>query len=135
MPVLVANRSDLSAQSLLWIADEPKRKCALGVLPEGIMVLVRRLVELGITNDPFPQLPAVFGRLRADPENGDVVLLVSSVFVDKGRNLGPTPRSPLSAVKENDRSRCLLQHRWELYRFTIDILQGRCGKYRTDIQK
>jgi len=66
-------------------------------------MLVGRLVDLRIADDPLPQLPAMLGRLRADTENGDIMFLVSSVFVDKGRNLGPTPGSPLPAVKENDR--------------------------------
>jgi len=65
---------------------------------------VRRLVDLGIAYDPFPQLPTMLRRLGADPENGDVVFLVSSVFVDKGRNLGPAPGSPLPTIKENNRS-------------------------------
>jgi hypothetical protein len=71
-------------------------------LPKSIVILVGRLVNLRITDDPLSQLPAMLGRLRTDPENGRVTFLVSPVFVDKGRNLGPTPRSPLTTVKEND---------------------------------
>ncbi len=71
---------------------------------------MRRLVDLRITNDPLAELPAVFGRLRADPEDGDVVFLVPSVLIDKGRNLGPTPRSPLTAVEKDNRSRRFFQH-------------------------
>lgn len=85
------------------------------------MILVGRLVDLRIADDPLPQLPAMRGRLWTDPENGDIVFLVSPIFVDKGRNLGPTPRSPLPTVKENDGRRRLCQHRWKLYRFTVNV--------------
>jgi hypothetical protein len=66
------------------------------------VIFVRRLVDLRVANEPLAQLPAVFGRLRADAEDGDVVFLVSSVLIDKGRNLGPAPRSPLTAVEEDN---------------------------------
>jgi len=68
------------------------------------VILVRCLVDLRVANEPLAQLPAVVGRLRADPEDGDVVFLVSSVLIDKGRNLGTTPRSPLAAVDKNGSS-------------------------------
>jgi hypothetical protein len=66
------------------------------------VILVRRLVDLRIANEPLAQLPAVVGGLRADSEDGDVVFLISAVLVDKGRNLGPTPWSPLTAVEKNN---------------------------------
>ena len=66
------------------------------------MILVRRLVDLRVANDTLAQLPAVVGGLRADPEDSDVVLLIPAVLIDKGRNLGPTPRSPLTAVENNN---------------------------------
>jgi hypothetical protein len=100
--VFFAYRSHLSAQSLLGIADETKRKGALGILPKGVVILVSRLIELSIADDPLAQLPPVLGRLRTDSENGDVVFLIPSVLVNKGRNLGPAPGSPLAAVKENN---------------------------------
>ena len=66
------------------------------------MILVRRLIDLRVTNETLAQLPAVVGGLRADPEDSDVVLLIPSVLIDKGRDLGPTPRSPLTAVEKNN---------------------------------
>jgi hypothetical protein len=107
IPVFFPDRSHFSAQSVLRIADETKRKGAPGILPKGIVILVGRLIDLSIADDPLAQLPPVLGRLRADSENGDVVFLIPSVFVDKGRNLGPAPGSPLAAVKENNRRRRL----------------------------
>jgi hypothetical protein len=78
------------------------------------VILVRRLIDLCVANKALAELPAVFGGLRADSEDGDIVFLVSSVLIDKGRNLGPTPRSPLTAVEENNRGRRFFQHRWKL---------------------
>jgi hypothetical protein len=98
------------------------------------VILVRRLVDLRVADKPLAQLPAVFGRLRADPENGDVVFLVSSVFINKGRNLGPAPRSPLTAVEKDNRSRRFPQHRWKVHGIVIDIFQTRLGKVCADIQ-
>jgi len=123
-PVMLAKRPDLFAQCALGIADEPKRKGALGILPKGIVRLVSCLVELGIANDALAELPAVFRRLRANPEDGDVVRSESFVLVDKGRDLGPTPGSPLPPIEENNRGRRLLKNRWKLNRISIDILQG-----------
>jgi hypothetical protein len=98
------------------------------------VILVRRLVDLRVANDPLAKLPAVFGRLRADPENGDVVFPVPSVFINKGRNLGPAPRSPLAAVEKDNRSRRFHQHRWKLHGIVIDIFQTRLGKLCVNIQ-
>lgn len=132
-PVLVANRADLFAQCTVGIANESKRKAALGILPKGIVGLVIYLVELGVANNSLAQLAAVFRRLRADPEDGDIVLSESLVLVDKGRDLGPTPRSPLPTIEENDGGRRLLKNRWKLNRISIDILQGYRGKLCPDI--
>ena len=123
-PVLLANRPDLFAQCTLGIANESKRKGALGILPKGIVRLVSCLVELGVANNSLAQLPAIFRRLRANPEDGDVVLSESFVLVDKGRDLGPTPRSPLPPIEKNDGGRRFLEYRWKLHRIAIDILQG-----------
>ena len=131
--MLVANRADLFAQATLRIADEPQRKAALGILPKGIVRLVSCLIELGVANDSLTELPAVFRRLRANSEDGDVVFSESFVFVDKGRDLGPTPGSPLPAVKENDGGRCFLKDRWKLNRISIDLLEGYRGKLCTDV--
>jgi hypothetical protein len=132
-PVLVANRSDLSAQATLGIADEPQRKGALGILPKGMVRFVSCLIELGIANDSLAELPAVFRRLRANSEDGDVVFSESFVLVDKGRDLGPTPGSPLPPVEENDGGWRLTKDRWKLNRISLDILQRYCGKLRFDI--
>lgn len=134
-PVLLANRPDLFAQCTLGIVNEPKRKGALGILPKGIVRLVSCLVELGVANNSLAQLPAIFRRLRANPEDGGVVLSESFVLVDKGRDLGPTPRSPLPPIEENDGGRRLLKDRWKLNRISIDILQGYRRKFCSDIQK
>lgn len=132
-PVLIPNHPGLSAQYLLGIADQTKRKSAPRVLPEGIVILVSCLVDSCVTNNPLAELPAVFSRLGADPVDGDVIFPVSAVFIDKGRNLGPAPRSPLPAVEENNRSRRLFQDRWEFNRISIDILQSRLRESRADI--
>lgn len=99
------------------------------------MIPVRRLVDLRVANEPLAQLPAVFGGLRADPEDGDVVFLVSSVLINKGRNLGPTPRSPLTAVEKNNGGWRSRQHRWKLHWLVVDIIQTRRGKLCADIQQ
>ena len=96
---------------------------------------MRRLVDLRVANEPLAQLPAVFGGLRADPEDGDVVFLVSSVLINKGRNLGPTPRSPLTAVEKNNGGWRSRQHRWKLHWLVVDIIQTRRGKLCADIQQ
>ena len=101
-PVFLSDRADFCGQRILRIGNQTKRERALWVLPKGLVILVRRLIDLSVANDPLAQLPAVFSGLRADPENRDVVFLVSSVLINKGRNLGPAPRSPLTAVKENN---------------------------------
>jgi hypothetical protein len=98
------------------------------------MIFVRRLVDLRVANEPFSELAAVVGRLRADAEDGDVVFLISSVLIDKGRNLGPTPRSPLATVKKDNRGRGLLQRRWKLHGNVIDVFQNGFRKPRADIQ-
>ncbi len=130
----LSNRADLCGQRILRIADQPKRKGALRVLPKGFVILVRRLVDLRVANDSVAELAAVFGRLRADPEDGDAVFLVPSILIDKGRNLGPAPRSPLTAVKKDNRGRRLFQHRWKFHRIVIYIFQSRLGKSCADIQ-
>jgi hypothetical protein len=94
---------------------------------------VSDLIELGIANNPFAELPAIFRRLRANPEDGDVVFSESFVLIDKGRDLGPTPRSPLSPVEENDGGRRFVKDRWKLDRISIDIPQGYGGKFCSDI--
>ena len=132
--MFIPNHSDPSAQYLFGITDQSKRESAPRVLPEGIVMLVSRLVDLCVTNNPLAQLPAIFSRLGADPVDGDVIFLVSAVFIDKGRNLGPTPRSPLPAVEKNNRSRRLSQNRWEFNRISIDIRQSRLRESRADIQ-
>ena len=131
--MVVANRANLFAQATLRIADEPQRKAALGILPKGIVRLMSGLIELGIANDSITKLPAVCRRLRANAENGDVVFSESFVFVDKGRDLGPTPGSPLPAVKENDGGGCFLKDRRKLNRISIDLLEGCRGKLRADV--
>jgi hypothetical protein len=118
----------------LRIADQPNRESALWVLPKGLMVPVRRLVDLRITNDTLAQLPAVLGGLRADPEDGDVVFLVSSILINKGRNLGPTPRSPLTAIEKNNGGWRSLEHRRKLHWLVVDIFQTRFGKVCAKIQ-
>lgn len=132
-PVFFPNHADLGAQHLLGIANQAKRECAPRLLPEGIVILVSHLVELCVANNPLAQLPAVLSRLGADSVNGDVILLVSAVLIDEGLNLGPTPRSPLTAVEKNDRSRRRAQNRWEYNRVSIDILQGRLRKSCSNI--
>lgn len=99
------------------------------------MVFVGSLIDLCVTNQPFAELPAVFGCLGADPKDRDVILLVSTVLINKGRNLGPAPRSPLAAVKKHDRGRRLLQYRWKCNRSIVDILQGLRGKCCPNLQK
>jgi hypothetical protein len=106
---------------LLRIADEPKGEHALGILPKGFVIPVGRLIDLRIADDSLAQLPAMLGRLWTDTEDGRVVFLISPIFIDKGRNLGPTPGSPLTTVKENDRRWRLCQHRGELYRFAVNV--------------
>jgi hypothetical protein len=132
--VLLSNRADLCGQRIFRVADQPKRKGALRILPEGFVIFMRRLVDLRVANDPLAELPAVFRRLRADPEDGDIVFLIPSVLVDKGRNLGPAPRSPLTAVEKDNRGRRLFQHRWKCRWIAIDIFQSRLGESCADIQ-
>ena len=98
------------------------------------MILVSRLVDQRVANDPLAELPAVFRRLRADPVDGDVIFLVPAVFVDKGRNLGPAPGSPLPAVEKDNRGRRFFQDRWEFNRISIDVLQRRLRESRAYIQ-
>ncbi len=57
---MLASRSDFFAQCTLGIADEPQRKDALGILPKSVVCLVSDLIELGIANNPFAELPAIF---------------------------------------------------------------------------
>jgi hypothetical protein len=118
----------------LRIADQPNWESTLWVLPKRLMVAVRRLVDLRITNDPLAELPAVVGGLGADAEDGDVVFLVSSILIDKGRNLGPTPRSPLAAVEKHNGGRRLLEHRWKFHWLVVDIFQTRFGKVCAEVQ-
>ncbi len=94
---------------------------------------MRRPVDLRVANNPLSELPAVLGRLRADAEDGDVVFPISSVFVDKGRNLGKAPRSPLTAVEKDNRGGRLLQYRWKFHWIVIDVFQSRMGKAHADI--
>ncbi len=134
---LVNNVPYISLQrplSLPNVLSLSKWKSALWILPKGFVILVRCLVDLRVANNPVAELPAVFSRLRADPEDGDIVFLVPSVLIDKGRNLGPTPRSPLTAVEKDNRRRRLFQHRWKFHRIAIDILQNRFGESCADIQ-
>lgn len=92
------------------------------------MIAVCRLVDLRVANDPLAQLPAIFGGLWTDPEDGDLVFLVSSVLINKGRNLGPTPRSPLTTVEKHNRGWRSFQYRWKLHGMLVDIFQTRLGK-------
>jgi hypothetical protein len=134
-PVLFSNRPDLAAQRVLRIADQPERKSAAGILPEGFVISVSCLIEPSVANKPFTELPPVLAWLGADPEDRDVVFLVSTVLIDKGRDLGPAPRSPLAAVEEHNRGRRFLQHGRKRNRAIIDILQGLLGKRYPDFQK
>lgn len=134
MPVLFPNRTDLCAQGLLRIADQSEWKGALWILPKGVMILVSRLINLGVADDSLPQLPTVLCRLRADSKNGNVVFLISSVFVDEGRNLGPAPGSPLSPIKEDNRRGRRVQDRGECDRLAINIFQDHRRKLCTDFE-
>ena len=133
-PVLVPHRSDFAAQCVFRIADQPKRERAPGILPKGFVIFVRRLIDLRVANEPFAELPAVLGSLRTDAEDRNVVFLVPTVLIDKGRNLGPAPRSPLTAVEKDNRGRSLLQRRWKYDCIMIDIFQSRLRKHCADIQ-
>jgi hypothetical protein len=133
--MLLPHGSDFTAQCVFWIPYQPERKSAPRILPKGFVIFVGCLIELSVANKPFTELAAVLGCLRADPEDRDVIFLVSTVLIDKGRDLGPAPRSPLPTVEKHDRGRRLLQHRWKRDRMIVDILQGLLGKHCPDIQK
>ncbi len=132
-PGPLSNRADFCCQRIFRIADQPKRKRTLWILPESFVIFVRRLVDLRVANDPLAELPAVFGALRADPEDSDLIFFVSSVLVDKGRNLGPAPRSPLAAVEKDNRCGRSFKGGRKLNRQAVDIFQTRLGKSCADI--
>lgn len=77
------------------------------VLPKGIMTFVRRLIQTGVTEGAVPKLFAMVRTLGANPDDGHVVFAISLVLVNKGRNLGPAPGSPLTTIEEYDCGRSL----------------------------
>lgn len=59
-------------------------------------------VLLAVPGDTFQKLSALFRWIDADAQNLDSLRKVSLGLVDKGRHLGPAPRSPTAAVEEDD---------------------------------
>jgi hypothetical protein len=96
------------------------------------VILVRRLIELRVANQPLAELPAVLGGLRTDAENRDVILFIPAVFIDKGRNLRPAPGSPLAPIEKYNRRRRRLERCRKRDGFSIDIFQIGLGKLCAD---
>ena len=120
---------NLSAQGTVWIWDQPHGESARRILPKGIMVLMGRLIHLSIVNGSPTELLSMICGLWTDAEDGHVIFPVSFVLVDKGRNLGSTPWSPLATVEKDDRCRCLCEDCWELNYLPINILQFSSRKF------
>ncbi len=132
-PMFLPFGADRFAQRTIGIADQPYGKNTLGVLPEGVMSFMTRLVELGILDGPLPELPPMLCGLGAGPDDCNTELSEPFVFINKGRNLGPAPRSPLAAVEKNHRGRHLLEDSGKLNRLPVDILEHRVWESRTDL--
>jgi hypothetical protein len=66
-----------------------------------------RAIFLTVARDALEKFLTLVGRLDADAENLDLAFNVSFGLINKGRHLGPAPRSPTAAVEKYYRRRSL----------------------------
>jgi hypothetical protein len=82
-----------------------------------------RAIFLAVAGDALAQLAPFFRRLDANAEDLDFLRHISLGFVNKGRHLGPAPRSPTAAIKKYDGGRCLSERRGEFDGDAVDVLK------------
>ncbi len=92
-----------------------------------------RPVFLAVARDALAQSAAFFGGLDAHAKNLDLFGNIPFGFVDKGRHLGPAPRSPAAAVKENHGRRRLSEHSWKFDRRAVNVFEFRAGEIIADL--
>ncbi len=92
-----------------------------------------RPVFLAIAGDALAQFASLFGGLDTHTENLDLLGNVSLGFIDKGRHLGPAPRSPAAAVKEDDGRRRSSEHSWKFDRRAVNVFEFHAGKIVADL--
>ena len=91
-----------------------------------------RPVFLAVARNALAQFAPLFRGLDADAENLDLCADVSLGLVGKGRHLGPAPRSPTAAVKENHGRRRLTEHSRKFDRRAVNVCEFRAGKTVAD---
>ena len=87
-----------------------------------------RPVLLAIARHAVEKFSAFFRRFNADAEDLNFSFEIALPLVDKGRHLGPAPRSPAAAVKENYRRRRLREHGGKFDGCPIDVFELYRGK-------
>ena len=91
-----------------------------------------RLVLLAIQRHALEQFLALFRRFNADAENLHFSFQVSFPFVNKGRHLGPAPRSPAATLEANHRGRRLGERRGKCDGHAIVVFECCRGKLIAD---
>ena len=106
-------------------------QCRIGIAEQAHRIRVQWNmwpVFLAVTGDALKKFLADFGRLDADAEDLNFTFEIAFPLVNKGRHLGPAPRSPTAAVKEHDRCRRVRENGGKLDRRTVDVLQRSGGE-------
>lgn len=93
-----------------------------------------RPVFLAVARDALAQFATFFGGLDAHTKNLDLFGNIPFGFIDKGRHLGPAPRSPAAAVKEDDGRRRSSEDSWKFDGRAVNVFELRAGKRVADLQ-
>ena len=92
-----------------------------------------RPIFLTIARDAVAQLASLFSGLDAHAKNLDLFGNIPFGFIDKGRHLGPAPRSPAAAVKEDHGRRRSSEDSWKFDGRAVNVFEFRGGKSVADL--
>ena len=87
-----------------------------------------RAVFLAVAGNPIDKFLTLFRRFDTDTEDLHFPFHVTLGFIDKGRHLGPAPRSPTAAIEKNDGRGDLGEHSGKLGHAAFDVQQPSPGE-------
>ena len=87
-----------------------------------------RTVLLTVARHTLEKFLSFVRRVDANADDLHVAFQISFPLVDKGRHLGPAPRSPTATIEKNNRGRRRAEDRWKFDRDAVDILKSCRGK-------
>jgi hypothetical protein len=93
-----------------------------------------RPVLLAVARDALKKLLAFLRRLDADAQDMYFPFEISFPFINKGRHLGPAPRSPPATVEKYHRRRRVFKNRGKVDGGAVDVVEHRRGKLIADCQ-